>query len=154
MKTGIVVYSKTGNTFSVAQRIKNALLKIEREVSLEQVTVRNEHENIKKMQLKDKPEVRDYEMLILGAPVWGFSLSTVMDAYLAQVGPLQGKKVICFVTHAFPYSWLGGNRAIGQMKKLCAAMGADVVETGIIDWSNKQREAQITRLVEIVGGLF
>ena len=155
MKIGIIVHSKTGNTLSVAKRLMNALLFAGHEAVLEQVIASDDKQrDVRKIQLQDKPEVNNYDALVLGAPVWGFSLSTVMAAYLTQVGSLKGKKVVCFVTHAFPYPWLGGNRAVGQMKKLCEAAGAEVIETGVIDWSSRQRENKIARLIERVGGLF
>ena len=154
MKIGIIVHSKTGNTLSVAKRLMNALLFAGHEAVLEQVIASDDKQrDVRKIQLQDKPEVNNYDALVLGAPVWGFSLSSVMTAYLTLVGSLQGKKVVCFVTHAFPYPWLGGNRAVGQMKKICAAAGADVVETGVIDWSSRQRENKIVALIERVGGL-
>ena len=155
MKIGIVVHSKTGNTYSVAERLSNALLQVEHEVALEKVMTKDDKQkDPRKIEIKDKPKISDYDALIFGAPVWAFSLSTVMTAYLKQVGSMQGKKVICYVTHAFPYPWLGGSRAVGQMIKLCQEMGADVIETGIINWSNKQREAEITGLVERASELF
>jgi len=155
MKIGIIVHSKTGNTASVARKLKNALLSRGHEVGLEQVTPRDAKEqDIRKIQLKDKPELQGYDALIFGAPVWGFSLSPVMKLYLSQQESLRDKKVVCFVTQAFAYSWLGGNRAVGQMSKLCAEKGADIAETGVVNWAASRRDKKTAELIEKVGALF
>ena len=39
-----------------------------------------------------------------------------MKAYLTQLPSLKGKKVGCFVTHMFPFAWMGGNSAMKQFK--------------------------------------
>ncbi len=155
MKIGIVVFSQTGNTYSVAQRLNETLLAAGHTVALERVTaVDDKQKEVSKIQFDTKPDVNKYDTLIFGAPVWGFSLSTVMAAYLSQAATLQGKKVFCFVTQGSPYAWMGGNRAVGQLKNLCESKGAEVLETGIVNWPSKQRENKINDLIKKVGGLF
>lgn len=149
MKIGIIIHSHTGNTLSVAQKLKEVLLAAGQSATLEQVTALNDEQtDVNKIQLTKIPDAGAYDMLIFGAPVRGASLSPVMSAYLSQGPSLQGKKVSCFVTEFFPYSWMGGNRAIRQMKKICEAKGAKVYETGIVNWSGMQRKRKITDTVE------
>lgn len=86
MKIGIIVHSHTGNTLSVAQKIKEKLLTAGHSVNLEQVTAVNEDSVAAgKIQLKTIPDVSTYDILIFGAPVNGFSLSQVMKEYLLQI---------------------------------------------------------------------
>lgn len=141
MNVGIIIHSFTGNTLSVAERIKNALDKLEHKVTIDRVTAVNENPNKSgSVSLNSVPKISSYDILILGAPVRGFSLSPVMKLYLSELKTLQGKKVGCYVTQSFPYAWMGGNNAIRQMVKICKAKGAFVFETGIVNWSNKKEE--------------
>jgi hypothetical protein len=81
-------------------------------------------------------------------------LSSPMKSCLAQLPSLQGKKVACLVTHFFPFAWLGGNRAIRQMTRLCEAKGATVCGSGIVNWSRKDRDRQIGQVVDRLGKCF
>lgn len=149
MNIGIIVHSKTGNTLSVAERLKERLEPDGNTVTIERVIPENDDPAAAaKSPLKESPDTTPYEMLIFAAPVWAFSLSTVMKKYLDQLPDLQGKKVNCFVTHQFPYAWLGGNRAISQMKKALSGKGVNVNETGVVNWSNKERERNISEVIE------
>lgn len=149
MNIGIIVLSNTGNTLSVAQKLKDTLAAMGHTAILERVTAISEDPSTQAgKQLKDAPDPTAYDALIFGAPVWAFSLSSVMNDYLSQLPSLQGKKTGCFVTQQLPYVWLGGNHAIRQMKTACETKGAAVFETGIVNWSNKNREKQITDLIE------
>jgi len=77
-----------------------------------------------------------------------------MTRYLKQVGSLQGKKVACLVTQFFPYPWMGGNRAIRQMRKLYEAKGATVLGSGVVNWAKSRREKTTTRAIDRLSGLF
>lgn len=148
MKIGIIVHSKTGNTLSVAQKIKQELLNAGHSVNLEQVTAVDEDAAAQgKVQLKNIPDVSNYDAVIFGAPVHAFSLSNAMKEYFSKTASLSGKKVSCFVTQQFPYAWMGGNRAVGQMRKACETKGTSVLATGIANWSHKQRETKISDMV-------
>jgi len=148
MRIGIIVHSHTGNTLSIAQKLKEILEANGNSVNLEQVTAVNENPSEKNIQLKSIPDTEGYDALIFGAPVWAFSLSPVMKAYLSQLPSLSGKKVSCFVTQQLPYPFMGGNRAIKEFKKGCEIKGTDVSETGIVNWSSKQREKKISDIIQ------
>ncbi|MCI1959775.1 MAG: flavodoxin domain-containing protein [Clostridia bacterium] len=148
MNIGIIVMSKTGHTLSVAQRLKDALTEKGHTVNLERVTAMNDTNKPSGKQLKDAPNTEPYDVLIFGSPVWASSLPSVMKAYMSQLPSLQGKKVGCFVTQSFPYAWMGGNRTVSQMKKICSIKGTTVFAEGVINWSNKKRENQIIKLIE------
>ncbi|NLG37119.1 MAG: flavodoxin [Clostridiales bacterium] len=153
MKTGIIIHSSTGNTLSVAERVAAACRAHGSDVRVERVTAMDESPQARSVTLRDIPDVSDCDVVLLGAPVWGFSLSTVMAQYLSQIPSLSGKKVGCFVTQKLPRPWLGGNRAIAQMKRLCADKGAQVSATGIVNWSNRERESLIADVTERMSGL-
>ena len=150
MKVGIIVHSQTGNTLSVAQRLMEEYQKAGHPVELERVTTIDEDPaKSNNVELKSIPDPSGYDFLIFAAPVWAFSLSPVMKAYLDQVPSLQGKKVSCFMTQAFPFTWMGGNRALRQFKAACEAKGATVAKTGIVNWS-RQREKKITEILGLL----
>jgi flavodoxin len=149
MKIGIIIHSHTGNTLAVAQRLKDKLIGAGHLVNLEQVSAVNEDPSaVGNIQLKTIPSIDSYDALIFGAPVRGFSLSPVMKAYLSQLSSLKDRKVGCFVTQHFPYSWMGGNNSIKGMKNICQQKGANVLESGIVNWSHKKRETIISEVLE------
>lgn len=154
MKVGIIVYSQTGNTLSVAEKLKERLVAAGHAVNLEKVISDNENPSVAGKVLIKGPDPSAYEGLIFASPVQAFSLAAVMSAYLKQVPALEGKKTACFVTQQFPRPWMGGNRAIAKMKKFCAAKGAEVCGTGIVNWGNTKRLQMIDDVVESFGALF
>jgi len=155
MKIGIIVFSQTGNTHSVALRLKEQLSAAGHSANVERVEISGElGRGATNFQLKTRPEVDPYDALVFGAPVMAFSLSPVMTSYLEQIASLQNRKVACLVTQFFPYPWLGGNRAIGQMRKICEMKGATVCGTGIVNWSRKRRDQQIAQVVDRLSRCF
>ncbi len=149
MKIGILIHSKTGNTLNVAEKIMTKLKADGYLTSIEQITAANDDEaDINKIQLTNSPNINDYDIIILGGPVRGFSLSPVLQAYLTKCESLQGKKINCYVTQFFPYPWMGGNRAIAQMKELCESKNAKVMNTSIVNMKNKNRDKMIVDTVE------
>lgn len=145
MNIGIIIHSQTGNTRMVAQKLLEKLKAAGHTVSIQSVSAANDSEaDAAKIQLTEKPDATPYDVLFFGAPVRGFSLSPVMQAYLAGAPSLQGKKVGCFLTHFFPFSWMGGNSAMSQLLKAVQKKGAAVQDTAIVHWSKAAtRQAQI-----------
>lgn len=155
MRIGIIVHSHTGNTLSVAQRLREKLLTVGHAVNLEQVVPFDDREmKVDNVRLKTKPDAGEYDALIFGAPVRGASLSPAMAAYLAQCSSLADKITACFVTEFFPFPWMGGNRAVAQMKAACAGKGCDVRATGVVSWSNGRRQKMIDDVVGEISEVF
>jgi menaquinone-dependent protoporphyrinogen IX oxidase len=145
MRIGIIIHSHTGNTLSVGERLKEALIAKGYSVQLERVTAVNEDPQSKeRVRLKSIPDISTYDAIIIGAPVRAFSLSPVMKAYLAEIPQIKDKKVSCFVTEHFPKPWMGGNRAIKQILRFITQKGGIVSCTGVVNWSGKAREEQIS----------
>lgn len=156
MKIGIIVYSETDNTYSVALELEEKLKEVGKEVEVKRVSVVGEtkhSEKKEKIQLQNPPSVDDYDALIFGAPVQAFSLATTMQVYLEQLPSIRDKKVALFVTKGLRFEWTGGTRAIGQMKKLCEFKGGQIVGTGIVVW-NKQRDEKIAEILRNFAVLF
>jgi NAD(P)H dehydrogenase (quinone) len=155
MNIGIIVYSWSGNTLSVAEILKEKLSTAGHAVTLEQVTVVGERKRgAREFQFETVPDVGQYDAVVFGAAVEAFSLSPVFTEYLKRVETLQGKKVGCLVTQAFPYAWLGGNRAIRKMRKLCQARGATIAGSGIVNWAKSRRDRTTASAVDRLTGSF
>lgn len=139
MRIGIIVHSKTGNTYSAAERIKGELSNIGHQVSIEKVIPFDDKATtvVDRVKLRSTPDTGEYDGIIFGAPVWGFKVSSVMEAYLNQIKSLKDKKVACFVTQSFPFPWLGGNNSTEQMKRICESKGAIVAVTGTANRTKK-----------------
>jgi len=155
MKIGIILYSQTGNTYSVSLKLKDKLITAGHSVNIERLKVVGEvRSGTKDVKFEMLPDTEPYDVLVFGSPVQAFSLSSVMASYLTQIVSLQDKKVALLVTQFFPFPWMGGNRTAGQMKKICESKGAAVCGAEIVNWSNPSREKRITEVVEKLSKLF
>jgi len=154
MKIGIIVYSQTNNTYSVAQRLEEKLRNSGNDVEIERVVPKSDvHPGSKNIQFEQSPDVAPYDALIFGSPVHAFSLASAMKAYMEHIQSLQDKKIALFVTKALRFEWTGGTRAIGQMKKICQSKGGIIMGTDIIVW-NKGRDKKIAEVEEKFSKLF
>jgi len=155
MNIGIMVFSKTGNTLSVAEKLRETLLEKGHKAVLEQVTASNDVEmNPKKVVLSNSPSTQGYDMLVFAAPVNGFRLAAVMKAYLQGLPSLEGKLLAGFVTQAFPFPWMGGKQAINGMEKLVKAKGGELSQTGVVNWMFAgKRKALIAETVEKIAAI-
>ncbi len=104
MNIGIIVYSQTGNTLHVAEKLKDRLIREGHSVNLEQITVvGGRTPKTKQFELATKPDAESYDAIVFGSAVEAFSLSEVLSRYLNTLGSLQGKRVACLVSQQFPY---------------------------------------------------
>jgi flavodoxin len=83
-----------------------------------------------------KPELQpftfnpaDYDLIILGAPVWAGSPAPAIDSFLTQT-KISGKKIALFVCHGG-----GGKKALGKFKTLVS--GNEVIAQ--IDFNNPSK---------------
>lgn len=135
MKIGIIVHSRTGHSLLVAGQIHDYFLAAGHTVSIEKVVASNDNEtNINAIMLTSAPKIEDYDMLVFGAPVRGYMLSPIMQAYLNQLPSLKDKIVSGFVTQFFPKPTMGGNQAISRLSEICQSKETEVKKTAIINW--------------------
>ncbi len=147
MEIGIIVYSKTGNTYSVAEKLQKKLKADGHSVELEEV---KPGENIT---FENKPEIDAYDAVIFGSPVHAFSLAPAMKEYLNQIQSLEGKKVACYVTKGLPFKSTGGKQAISQMTEIIQSKGGNILGTDILVWKGGKLE-NIIKLVDKLSALF
>ncbi|MBN2100785.1 flavodoxin family protein [Candidatus Dojkabacteria bacterium] len=157
MKIGIIVYSDTGNTLSVAEKIRKRLSSSGHEVVIERIEIEGKLRDIqgaKEVVFTKSPDIGEYDYLIFGSFVMAFMLNAVMKAYMKRLGSLSGKKFAVLITQGFWYPWLGGNSAVNWIRRSCESKGATFLGSGIVNWMRKDREEQIVNVVEKISSLF
>jgi len=145
MNIGIIVYSQSGHTLSVAAQLQETLSADGHAVTLTQL------ETVAPLQMGDTtaelntiPEVGAYDALVFACPVRGGTPAPPMRVFLEQVASLEGKKVALLVTGFFQAKW-GREQTLAQMRALCDAKGASVCGVGSVGWSSLRRKQQIAR---------
>ena len=155
MNIGIIIYSQSGNTNSVAEQLKGGLAASNHSVKIERLKpVEQGEKKSETVQLEVLPDLEQYDALVFGAPVYAFSLAPVMKDYLQQISSLGGKKVVCFVTKGLAFNWTGGNRAVRELAKICQSKEATVCGSGIVKWTASSRERDINALRAKIEELF
>jgi flavodoxin len=156
MNIGIIVYSETGKTLSVAEKLLAKLEDDGHNAALERVTTDAEEGTVagKNFVLVTLPDVTKYQAVIFAAPVQAFSLNPVMKMYMEKLPSLEGKGIACFVTKQLPGRWTGGNQSLKWMKKQCQARKGSVQETGIIIFSNDKKDQMIQETVDKISRAF
>ena len=154
MKIGIITYSRSGKTLAVSKKLEEKLSANGHQVTLTQIeTASPLKPGARTVELVSKPKSEMNDLLIFASPVNGGQISAPMSSFLNQIPSLQGKKVICLVTHFFSRSW-GANQAIQQMKTLCELKGAKVIGSGDVRWTffypGKQIEETVDRLCQLI----
>jgi flavodoxin len=148
MKIGIIVFSKTNNTFSIAERLRADLAEKGLDAEIQRIVPENDDPGVKPpIVFSNQPDVSPYDVIVFASPVWAFSLAGVMKEYLEQVSSLQGKKVFSYVTKQLASKFTGGTKANRQIKSAVELKGGTVEKSFIVSWKNKKREAEITSLI-------
>lgn len=154
MNIGLVVYSQTGHTLSVAIKLKEKLSAAGHVVTLEQLeTAGPAGIGAASAELKTRPAINACDALVFCTFVQGGVPAAPMTSYLEQIASLEGKKVACLMTGFFPAKW-GRNQAIAQMEKLCAAKGATICGSRSVGWFSLRRRQQIVQAVNDLSALF
>lgn len=154
MNIGIFVHSLTGNTYSVVERLARNLAAQGHEVHIQRLTpIGGEKTNVSnpsQIELDAPVDTSSFDFVVFAGPVRGFSQSPVMAKCLSVADSLAHKRVACLVTQQLSKPWMGGNRAIKQMRQRCEDKGGIVVATGIVNWKNKQRERLIKDAIDSI----
>ncbi len=148
MKIGLIVYSQTGNTLSVAKKIYDKLNSDGYDVNLEEIKAKREKKDSQQFEIVKSPTLDKYDVVILGSYIEAFCLCPVMKSYLNKIESFKNKKVLCFLTQYFPYPWMGGNNGIKKIKSICESKNGEVKDYAVINWSNKKRDEMITNLID------
>jgi len=149
MNIQIITYSQTGKTLSVSKLLYDDLNKLKFKVSFDEIKVIDKKiPRPNPFTIELSPELKG-DIIVLATLVEGFLPSPVMMEYINN-HDFSNKKVICVVTHFFPFAWMGGNSAIKKMANLLIGKKANVIATGIINWSSKQRVVNISEVIKVI----
>lgn len=120
----VVYYSYTGHTKMIAESIQEKLncdileIKPVKEYSKDYNKVVDEEQNNSSTNKKPKiqkidKDLKQYDEIIIGSPVWWYTIAPVIRTFLSE-NDLKGKTIIPFATNA---GWLG--HTFQEIEKLC-----------------------------------
>ena len=143
-----VFYSRTGHTASVAESISDGLTTDKEQLKERRTsTYMNAGFGALFGRVSDLEETvnspGDYELVILGTPVWSWSLSSPMRAYIAAHAS-EFRDVAFFCTEGGS----GGRRAFGQMKRLCGKSPLATLEITEAELKSGAADAKIESFVD------
>lgn len=126
MKTLIVYFSLTGNTEKLAAAIGDYLKAKNITVDFLRLKSIPEDKNFfknclaalfkKKVRIEaGKFDLKDYQAIFFGTPVWAFDIVPALRTYLDTISDLSGKKVFLFATYG---SGAGKERALNNLEKI------------------------------------
>lgn len=149
MNIGIIVHSKSGHTFNVARKIASQCTaeKIDSEI----IQLKAEGTlapRSKDITISNPPAIDKYDAIIFAGPVWAFTASPVITAFLKSVKDCKSKKILCFVTMGFPFPFLGGKGALNVMNKILSGSGGTVVPGEVITSVALSNRAKLKCIVE------
>lgn len=150
MNIGIIVYSGTGNTLLVAEKLKDALAAKGHGVTVDKITTEGDVSQ-RNFKLTSRPDPGRYDGLVLAAPVMAFSLNPAMKAYLNDMPDIKGKKAACFVTKQLPGNWTGGSGSVKAISAVLKQKGAEVICSGIVHWKDEQKRG--SEIDEVVAAI-
>lgn len=157
MKIGIVVYSQTGNTESVAKKVEEGLKAKGHEVDYLKVELHQKVEGsdpVTDANFKSMPEIGGYDAYVFGSFVEAFSLNRAMKYYLGQLGGVNAPAA-CLTTQGLMAPWMGANRAQKQMKQILIGKGAKILGGANVVWFKENvREERIQKAVDVICELF
>lgn len=140
MKKCVVYYSKTGNTKEVAQKLKD--------FDLLEIKAQSDDPNVMNPILTEIPDFSAYDYVVFATPVHGFQISKIMKAYLEQAKDYSGKTIDLFITHFFPFAWMGGNSSLKQMKKIIESKHGVVRQMTSVNWKSKKKDRIISQMID------
>lgn len=91
----VTYYSNTGNTKKIAEEISKNL-----NADIDRIVVKGKHMPFqKKFEMEYKKNPANYDLIIVGTPVWAFGPSPCIKKYLTE-NKNKIKKIALFCTHA------------------------------------------------------
>ncbi len=148
-RIGIIVYSQTGNTRLVGQKLRDRLQEDGHRAEMVLLNNPSDEETEEEESCPPDPPVpRHYDAVVFGAPVHAFSLAPPMVQYLEDLSSLRNMGLVCFVTKQLPFVWTGGTRALATMQDICESKGGRVLGTQTVVWAGTGRDERIDRCVQ------
>ena len=136
MRFALIYYSYSGNTKKVAEELKKYLEK-QGSVALMEIKAKDETDSFlgqcnraffkKEAQIEEmRFDLKDYDLVCLGTPVWAFGPAPAMNAYLKECIGAEGKTAVIFTTFG---SGTGNGRCIRIIEDALQKKGAKKIRT-------------------------
>ena len=131
MRSEIIFYSYSGNTRKVAKELKNFLGK-QGSAELIELKAKDETDSFlgqcnraflrKEAAIEDvKFDLKDFDVVCLGTPVWAFGPAPAMNTYLKKCSGVENKSVVTFTTYG---SGTGKGRCVKIIQDAMSSKGA------------------------------
>jgi menaquinone-dependent protoporphyrinogen IX oxidase len=154
MNIGIMVFSRTGHTHTVATRLRDRLSADGHQVSLERLLIEGpDYRSATTAVLSAHPSIAPFDGVVLAGPVNGGRMSAAMNGYLGNVRTLAGKRMALLLTHFFIRRW-GADQTIEQMTEVVASKGGTVSGSGSVRWPGPGRGRRIASAIDAVAECF
>jgi flavodoxin len=138
MNIGIIIYSSSGHTVTVAKTIAERFRKDGHDVDIKLLLATGmPRPGSKRFSISNAPTSEDidgYDAIVFGGPVWFFRASPVILKFLGRIENLGEKKVIPFVTQLSPWPSFGGNQALRSMEFRLKGSGGKVLPGEVIPY--------------------
>jgi len=137
MNIGVIVHTKTGTTLKfgsmAAQKLREAGHAVDVVILETNIPVDGRSlERNSKFSITNMPDCAKYDAVLIGGPVWAFSASPVIMKCIKELGNISGKKALPFATMGFPFTFMGGRRAIAMMGAEAKKKGAEILPGKVI----------------------
>jgi len=155
MKVGLIIHSQSGHTIAVARAIAERLQKAGVENDIQLLRTKGIVKPRKKyVEFFKVPDISGYDVVLFGAPVWAFTISPAIIAFMHTIKTLKGKKALPFVTHSLFAKVCGAERALKIMGTELGELGAEVLEGEHVHFFMHANKAKMEAAAErIVGRL-
>jgi multimeric flavodoxin WrbA len=135
MKIGIFIHSQSGHTSAMGMAIVNKLRKKGLDVDIDLLrATKRARPFMKHVELKKTPEIADYDVVVLGGPVWFMQPSPLLLSFIDEITHLKNKKALCFVTTALPVRFSNGKTVLNKLNAKLDALGAMVLRSESFCW--------------------
>lgn len=136
MKTLIIYYSYSGTTDKVAN-IYAGILRKKGDVSIQRLKPKQEVTSFvgqcraafakKRVELQDGVtyDVKGYDLLLIGSPVWAFAPTPAINTYLDKLSGMEGKRVVMLLTSG---SGAGVKKCFKNIRTVLESKGAAKID--------------------------
>ena len=129
MKIGIFVHSQSGHTSTLGLAIVHKLREKGHDVDIELLrSAKRARPFMRHVELVNVPEIVEYDVVVLGAPVWFLHPSPLLLSFIDEIPHLKNKKALCFVTTVLPGRFSCGKAVLGKLNSKLDALGATVLQ--------------------------
>lgn len=157
MKSLVVYYSRYGNTARVADAVLDAL-RNKGDVDSAEIEYQDSKQSlISRIFYRFFPvfvklapikfDLKGYDLLCIGIPVWGGRPSAPVTKYLLLTKNAVGKKAICFYVYSFEES---AHRCSKYVKSLLKKKGFSAVESVLVHWDDVGNEVFLSKAISEV----